>query len=161
MGYPFLSLMAISAFIAASTGTHWPHELEVEPVPSSTCPPMCREKIAEAKEKCGKKGNHGCIRGVLGEAAELCEQHCLQPILIKVQKEQSSASKMKQEEAEEESAPSSCKPCATKFAEAVRACRGSEDTAKCFIRVWEVIEGQCLVIKMQNAMTCDWKVKRC
>ena len=103
MGYPCLSLMAISAFIAASVGTHWPHEVKVEPAPS----------------------------------------------------------KIKQEEAEEESAPLSCKLCATKFAEAVRTCRGGEDTAKCFIRVWEVIEGQCLVIKMQNAMTCDWKVKRC
>ena len=95
-----------------------------------------------------KKGNHGCIRGVLGEATELCEQHCLQPIRIKVQQEQSSVSTMKKEEAEEESAPSSCKMCATNFAEAVKTCslqcRGSEDTAKFFKRVWEEIAKQCL-----------------
>ena len=115
---------------------------------------MCREKIAEAKEKCGKRGNHGCIREFLGEAAELCEQHCLQPIRIKVQ-DKRTVSTMKQEETEEESAPSKCKLCATNFAEAVKTCRGSEDTAKCFIRVWEVIQGQCLVIEGA------WKVKRC
>jgi len=134
MGYSCLSLMAISGFIAASPGTHGSMK-QAEPAPSSSCPPICREKIAEAKEKCGKRGNHGCMRGVLGEAAELCEQHCLG---------RSSVSRMNQEETEEESAPTMCKLWVTKFPEAMKTCKVSADSAGCFERVWEDIARECL-----------------
>jgi len=135
MEYSCLSLMAISAFIAASPGTHGSIQ-QAEPAPSRICPPKCREKIAEAIEKCGKKGNHGCIRGVLGE---LCERHCLQTIFVKVQKEKSSLSRMALLEA-----PSICKLWSTKFPEAMKTCKGSADSAGCFERVWEQIALECL-----------------
>jgi len=142
MGYSCLSLLTISGFIAASPGTHGSMK-QAEPAPSSSCPPICVEKIAEAQEKCGNKGNYDCIRGVLGEAAELCKRHCLQPILIKVQG-RSSVSRMNQEETEEESAPSMCKLWVTKFPEAMKTCKGSADSAGCFERVWEQIARECL-----------------
>ena len=110
MGYSCLSLVALSAFIAASTGTHGSMQ-QAEPAPSSSCPPKCKEKYAEAEEKCEdqeaeQEGDHECIRKVLGEDAELCEELCpLRPIMTRREKEKSSVSSFEQVEAEKEAFP--------------------------------------------------------